>query len=311
MRQLSEIRFELNEIHSAIGVWQKDLANPNAPGSVLVGVRSLQKRAEHLENELLTVSRSLGVDVCSYRLFAANESQPQVAGVAGSMGTFQHALSTVFDALTDRPKERARFSPITAQATALTFAYSFAGSAGFVFTIQDEKLLFDDVDTKLGESVRLLFEITRARDSDSIGSFVPRVGHGGIRAVRSWVKSHVDSGLGADVEWHRNEAIVARLFKQPAEWRELQRIIDKTSEEKTERVTLEGELYAANLKSRTFAMRFETGEDITGSFGDAISEAHKAELPSRYIVVLDVTTKIHYSLQENEISYFLSEIEPA
>jgi hypothetical protein len=304
MRRLADIRSELNATHALIAQWNQRLADPSTPPSALLAVGSLEKRAHSLENELLEVANRTGADVCSYRVFLPDDTQPQVLAISKILGSFQVALSAVFDAITGEPKERARISAENAQKTALEFGYSFAGSAGFVFTIPNERLLFEDMESGLSESIRTMFDVISSTTPEEIGAHVKRIGHGGMRAIQSWAKSHASTGTGADIDWHRGQQPIS-AFKQFAEWRQLERAIDATSEETTHEMELLGELFAADLQSKTFRMRFEQGEPIKGHFDDAISPEHHAELPRLYKATIRKTTKVHYSLQEDEVSYFL------
>ncbi len=309
MRRIYQIQEDINKTNALISEWERHLASDSAPSSIALNVRSLQKKCELLEAELLATAAEIGVDVCSYRIFTLDDSQPDIAPVSGALKTFQSAFTTIYDALTDRPKERASFRADTVQATALQFGYSFTGSAGFVLTVNDERLLFDDLETDLEAAIQTLFEIVASTQPENIGNFVPKVGHAGIRAVQSWVKSHTAAGLGADIEWHRKNRISAKLFKQYKEWRQLENAIDETGETFIDHITVEGELVAANLRNRTFIMQFQDSEDIKGSFDDAIGESHHAILPKYYRAELEKTTQVHYSLQENEVSYRLLRLE--
>ena len=132
-----------------------------------------------------------------------------------------------------------------------------------------------------------------------------------MRALYRWALDHVNSGLGADIDWRRGEDVRAKMFMQPVEFTELRNILDETGEEHIEEITLTGDLVAVSVSARTFQMKFESGEDIRGKFEDAISERHTVELPKRYKVRLTKTSRIIYSYEEDDESYFLLSLEPA
>lgn len=86
-------------------------------------------------------------------------------------------------------------------------------------------------------------------------------------------------------------------------------MIALSTEERSEEVTVQGVLVAADIQRRTFRIFADDGTDIRGRFDDAISEAHKVSLPVRYVAVLRKHSKVILATDTEETSYHLLRLE--
>jgi hypothetical protein len=116
--------------------------------------------------------------------------------------------------------------------------------------------------------------------------------------------------FSVDIEWRRGKEVQQKALIQRLEFESLQRAISETSEESSEEFTLSGLLAAADVIRHTFRLEPDDGEEIRGTSGDVISEAHTVELPKRYTATVRKTTTIRYSTEQEDVSYELLGLEP-
>jgi hypothetical protein len=100
-------------------------------------------------------------------------------------------------------------------------------------------------------------------------------------------------------------------FADTTELRTLQETIARTSEDMSEPLTAAGMLVGADSMRRTFHFVTDADRDIRGTFTDAISNKKTAELPKRYTASLVKTTKLQFSTEEENVSYFLVSLSDA
>ena len=308
MSKIGQIQEALQDTGAAIAQLEKAITvDPDSP-SLAATRRSLEKRLQSLEADFLKASSRAGVDVCSYRLFTDAGDAPHLGSLSSAFGDFQKLVSTVYSAVRNGPKQRATYSAEDARDTAFGFGYAFSGSIGFVLTISNERLLIGDTD--LDESMEVIFDMAQARSPEDMHPIVQKLGSGPVRALYRWASDHVSSGLGADIDWRRGESIRSNMFIRALEFTNLQSIIEMAGEERFDEIELCGDLIAVNLATKSFRMRFESGDDIQGKFDNAISDSHTVELPKRYSAKLTKTSRVIYSLEDDEVSYFLEDLNP-
>ena len=156
--------------------------------------------------------------------------------------------------------------------------------------------------------MRTIFEMAKAEDPEDILSFANELGVAPIRQMYRWVTDHVQSGIGADINWRRQEEVRSSLLVQLPELENLQRAISQTSEEREESLTVFGQLVMADVQNHRFRLVLEEG-DIRGSMADAIGVDDTIQLPRRYKAHLRKVTTVSYSTEEERIAYFLLALE--
>ncbi len=307
MNELLDLQHKLQETHAALVQLEREIAKEPRSRSLEITTRSLEKRYRQLEAEFLAAANRLEIDVCGYRLFA-EEDRPTLAAMASALSNLQLLFSVVFDALKSGPKQTLKLGADVYRETAFGFGYSFPGCVGFAFTIPNERLLL--VQSNLDEAMRIIFEMARVEEPSSILGFARRLGVAPIRAMYRWVSDHLSAGMGAGIEWRREQQIRASLLIQTPELRRLQSAIAATSEEIVQEIEISGILVGADVARRTFHLKTETGDDVRGAFIDAIGDEHTVELPKPYRIRVRKTSKIYYSTEREDVTYVLLGLEP-
>lgn len=307
MSDLTAIQEQLQDTVATLAALEKDIAlHPNVP-ALLLNYQSIEKRRKKLESELSAAAAALGLEVCTYRILPEDASV-KVSGIISAIGEYQNLVSVFYDAVKYGAKQRAVLSVDSVRDTAFDFAYAFAGSVGFVFTLPNEPDLFDN--SNLDEAIRLIFKASKAEQPSDILRFARQLGPAPIRILYRWAESHVRSSYSAEIQWKRGSDIRQAALIQGPEFQRLQRVLMETSDDTTEELTISGELIAANVDRRTFRLRMDNGPDIRGYFGQVIGHAQTVELPRRYRATLLKTTRIRYSTEEPEVSHELLRLEP-
>lgn len=307
MSVLLEIQEKLQDTAAMLAQLERDLARRPGTFGLRLNVASLEKRKRQLESELLAATSAIGLEVCSYRLLPTQE-RIKLASVTSSLGQYQSLLSSFYDAIKNGPKRVAKLSAEIIAQTTLDLSYVFAGSIGFVLTVPNETTLFDN--TNIDEAIRLIFEVAKAQRPEEVLAFARRLGPAPIRILFKWADAHVKASFSADIEWRRGEKVRQKGVIQWQEFERLQRAISETSEEVSEEFTLTGMLLGTDVATRTFHLQPDNGSDIRGKSGEIISTSHPVAVPKRYTAVLRKTTKIHYSTEQEDVSYELLGLHP-
>jgi hypothetical protein len=305
MSILLDIVQKLQDTQDAVRKARGVAARYPADRAVLVNLESLERRALSLEQTFLAEAHTDQLDVCTYRMFAEDRHTYPILAVGSALGDLQRWFSTVYDALRNGPKVRAKLAPEILQQSTLNFAFAFTGSVGVAMTVPSERML---VDNDLERAMRKTIEMGRAESSDQIHYFAREVGPASVRAMYRWVSDHTDSGTGADIRWLRDQSEVVSALFEPRHLANLGRAIEETSD--TEETTLElvGDLVGADIHRHTFHLVFEDADEIRGTMAESIGIEYTVELPRRYRAVLRKSSFVNYATEEEFIKYHLLEL---
>ncbi len=308
MSELLEVREKLQDTHAAITRLERTLAQYPDEEPLLINLQSLVKRRERLEEDFTALASKTQVDVCTYR-FTQNGHPATIRGLTRALSDFQEMVSLTYDAIEKGPRQERRTSPEADSKTSLGFGYAFVGSVGFVLTLPRELALIDQ-DNSIDRAVGVVLAMTKASQASEISGFARLLGPAPIRSLYRWASDHFMSGLGADIQWRRHTRTDTTVLVQEQELERLRGVLESTSEEVEERFQLSGVLVGADVSGKKFHLEVAGGQDIRGTFTDAISPDHVVTLPSHYTAYLLKRTQIRYSTEKEEVSYHLLQLEP-
>ena len=311
MGDILDIQENLLDTSAALAELEHRLAEAGseAPPSLVLMGRSLERRRQALETQFHAEANALGRDSCSYRMLP-EQGRATIKGIASVLGTFVSLFSVVYDSVkTSSPKERGRIGPTTSSETAFEWGYSFSGSLGIVLTLPNQRLLPGFGQSHLDEAFQIIFEMAKAKTSADVRGYAGRLGTASVRAMYNWAHSHAEAGLGVGIEWRREHKVRASFSAPRPELDELQQIINLTSEETTEKIVQDGELLGADLAPRRFHMKLNGDQEIRGDFTDAITTQHRVLLPKRYKAHITKRSRVYYSTERVDTSYFLAQLE--
>ena len=216
-------------------------------------------------------------------------------------------LAVVYDSLRrggSRKKSKSKRSTPSALDSApieLGFGYSFPGSIGVALTLPNREGLFaDEVITQATEAI---FDLALSyRDQYKIAQMARRLGPEPVKAMYDWAEAHVTHGYGVGIEWRRSEAQTRDMTVQFEEMVVLRDQLKKTTIDT--RIEATGDLVAVDMDARTFRIRQDDGDEIEGTFTNAISSDQAARIPARYLADIVKQSKVVQALEEPEPDTF-------
>ena len=298
--ELTDLVEKLQDTQSEISNVKTIIAqDSDVPPSMLFMLRGFEKRQEELELSYAQATNERYIDVMSYRLFNDNDAPPTVPALASALSCFQTLYTVVYDAL-NKVKKTSRVTADAVAATTFRYGYTFAGSVGFVLTLPNERLLLDETD--LDKAIQTVFEMAQATSSDQVAAFAKRLGPAPIREMYKWAEALVDGGLGADIDWRRENDVRAHLLLQLPELRNLQDVIIETGDDVVKTRSLSGTLVGIDVVRHTFHMTFGQSAEMRGRLSESIG---KVEVPAQYTAQIQTTTKINYATENEATSHLL------
>src|SRR5260221_346617 len=125
MIDMLDIQDKLQDTAAAIARLHGEMSRHPQANSLRWDLKSLEKRRERLEADLLAAAAAQGRDVCSYRLIPEAE-KVRLGGVVGVLSGYQSLITVFYDAIKSRrPKRKASVSADAAEETALDWGYAF------------------------------------------------------------------------------------------------------------------------------------------------------------------------------------------
>lgn len=306
MSDILEIREKLDDTNAAIARLHRSVAENPDLLSLHLTEQSLRKRQRQLEAEFTDAADHLNLDVCDYRLIP-DKNDVSIFGIATALSDFQDMFSVFFDATRSGvPKITAHIGAESAAMSTLNFAYTFPGSIGIALTASKNSELF--VGDTFEKTIGKIQDVAKAQTPEQILRHARKLGPAPIRSFYKWAKGQLKFELGTEIKWKRGRGVRRELLVQPPELRHLSEIIDRTSDDVSTNISVAGELTMADIGGKRFKMTIEPGQEISGTFDDAISAQHQATLPRRYAATLGVTTRTKFSTEQNQVDYFLEDL---
>ena len=303
MNRLLQIQTQLVGVGANIAGVEKALGRRRSI-ALTSSLKSLCRVRERLEDEFMAAAGTSQVDVVSYRLFEGHE-RPTVALVGKALESFQALYTVLYASVSGgQPRDTAKLSSQALQQSAFEFSYAYSGSVGFVFTLPNERLLFGE--TNLDKAMEDLLLMTRLSSADEIKRFSLKFGQAPVRAMYNWANTLSASGVGADIQWRKDDDIKGSALLQPAEVEALRNLIDLTSDLEVDENTFYGVLLGYDSKIRVF--RFEPsdgGEILKGTLAKEANLPPKVTIPERYSATIRTTSKMHYATGKADTSHEL------
>ena len=308
MSSLNDLSRMIQATTATLSELEREAAQSPDSASLSLSIASLEQRLHDLEGSFLSEADQLGEEVCSYRVFG-EDGQPKAISLAQAIESFQTMVSTTYAAVkSGTPRKGARVGETDLQESEFRFAYAYPGSVGFVFTLPNKRLLMGQ--SSLDEAMGQIAKIAKADGPAAISKFVARLGPAPIRAVHRWSKSHTDAGLGASIDWQRDQEVLESVFLDVPEMDRLCETIEATSESMSEKVRLHGVLVGLHSENGTFDLILDNMSHVRGKLGMDVSEARPAKVPARYVTVLTKTTRTRLATDSDDVTWVLDSLEP-
>jgi hypothetical protein len=297
MSKLRAILDRLNDVEATI----TRTTSSDPSNAVLLSLTSLEARRDDLLEELSEITKAEQIEICDYRIIPEQSSSYAIAGVTAALHQFQEIVTTVFDAMLSKPKQRAKIAPDIVQKTQFDFGFAYSGSLGVVLTVPNDRLLMDESST-LDEAISAVFKLLKIETPEGVREAVTQYGASTVRKLHDWTKTHSQYGMAADIKWIRDSEVRSEVVAQPIEMDRIYRIIEQKQDTTSSPVALTGNLLAWNTRKRTFTFEIPDGEPISGHWArDFQSPSISRKVPARYRANLSKETTIHYAEDREEI----------
>lgn len=250
-----------------------------------INLRSAQRLFERAEAEFRDIATKEEKDIVRYRLVCASSDEYLLPDLSNSWSSFQQLFSTIFDAFSDGPKERARISAKRRIETSFGFAYSFSGSLGVVLTVPSAKNLFFG---KFEQTVQAINEIFSIDDPDEVRDMARKIGRASVQKIFEWSRANSRAGFDLDLSW---EPIGGRAFGQYIEqekFTQIAEIIDATSDEESIAITEVGVLVGINTTRKTFHFVVPDGASYVGHLSPLFPSDKEWSVNKRYSAEISV-----------------------
>lgn len=303
MSKLRAILDRINDVEAAMAEFTMLFAESNFADKITL--QSLENRRDDLKEELAEVTKKEFIEICDYRLIPDMRGSYALSAVTKTLQEFQEIFSIVYDALTSRPKQRVAIDAEIISKTSFDFGFAYAGSLGIALTIPNERLIA--LDSDLDVAIQAVFSLTQLKTPETVKEAEALYGPPAIRKLYSWARAHRDYGMSANIQWVRGKEVRSSILAQSQQFAHICQMIETTSEDKIESVTVTGILNAWNVVTRKFMLDVPDAEPVSGYF----SKTFDATIPrtvggNRYEAILAKHTKIVYTSEKDTVSWELN-----
>lgn len=305
MTRLRAILDRINDIEATIARMQAEVKDATSP-VYLLNLESLESRKEVLKDELEDATRESFVEVCDYRIIPDGTETYAISAVTSALQYFQELVTIAFDAITDRPKQRASRDPALIQKTAFEFGFAYSGSLGIALVIRNDREFFD---SDMDRAVAAVFEMIESDSRDRIHNVAAKFGRPAVRKLYAWSKTHSEYGLTADIKWVRDGETRNSVLAQPQQLSAICELIEARNDPYSEPVTVTGMLASWDTVHRRFIIDDVPGaESVSGTISEGLDVSRKRTVKIRYTFDLLRHTVIDYAMDREKITWELLEL---
>ena len=293
---------ELARLRRAIAEYPKE-------ESLQITLASLQKKGKNLQEQFANETYISFDDICDYRLMPETDSPFSISSIAETLQAFQYLYSTIFDAIKNGPKKRARLGPDVVANSTFNLGYIHAGSLAFLLTVPSERLL--GIESDSDRAADLLGKILQAGTHADVRGLVDTVGVATITRAFELSKVHSKYQLSNRIKWIRKKEEVSDIVIHAQQFETLCGIIDETGDEQEDEVILSGKLVGLDVETNYFHMTFPDAEDIKGTLSDQFQHDRSRSVPGFYKAELRKRTHLKYSTGAEAVNWALISLDPA
>lgn len=298
----------LRDTHAELARAEQRLLHTPEDDFLELGLQSIRKRASELNEEFLALTEQNLIDVCDYRILPLEDGIYPIAGVGQALIAFQDLISVFFDAIHSGPKQRFRLSAEVSQQTSLNFAYSYSGSLGMTFTLPNERLLIGE--SHLDMAFHKAFDMAEADSTADISALVNELGVPAVRKMYNWASNHAKHGVAVEIKWKRGNQIRSKKLLQKEDLERITRLIEATSEQQIEDVTVSGTLTGLDLTGKLFRLHPIEGGDIRGHLSPDFTYSEALPIPSNQKAFLRKFSTVHFSTEKEDVTWQLIKLAP-
>ncbi|PSH04153.1 MAG: hypothetical protein CXZ00_08890 [Acidobacteria bacterium] len=296
MNAREQIQKRLQDTNALIAQVENAILLPENRGysrSLAANLRTLNNVRKSLEAEFLELAAIQEQEV--YRYTIDPEMLPSLGGIAEAWAAFEKLFVSIYSKLTKEGLPGV-----------LGYSYCFSGSVGVVVTLpripeQHAALLTGN---PVDDASEMVFDLI---ESKRVNEIARMLGPQPMEAVNEWLDVHIQHKYGIGLEWDSDRQTKRRVKASYEQLATLQKNIVETTTETI--LVKDGDLVAVNSEAKTFKLNCDDGEEIEGTFSDAITVKQAAAVPSRYRATIIKTTRMIVPKRQKPESFFLAKLE--
>lgn len=244
-----------------------------------LGLGSAQRRALRSQQELESLAGRQQIDLIRYRLIHGDSEFFPVEAVTASAGWFQRSFTGAVDFIENGAKAKAKYAESIVEKSRLNFAYTFSGSFGMVFSVENHRDIFQN--SKMDEVVDVFSQFLEVSDNSEAIDASRKLGGALISQLCAWVDTNAKWGNAVDfvvtraTEVRRGEHVTANKFF------DLHDIFHNATDEEPHAFSASGLLVGIDTNDRRFHFVVPDGDDYKGSLSEDFP-VESTIVPSRY-----------------------------
>ena len=196
LRDLQETALVLADLHGRMSL------NP-ADDVLRVNAETVAKRGRDLEMQLTRELREQQLDLVQYRIEQQQGEPIPAAGLTSAILLFQRIITSIFDAVRDRPKQIYSPSAENVALSSMTVASAkMIAPTELTLAIPNDRLLAlqSELDLTFDAALRLL----QSHTTDAIKELAARIGVSAVSQAYRWAENAVEHRLVTAIRWQRS-----------------------------------------------------------------------------------------------------------
>lgn len=269
--------------HTSI-VQRMEFALRSQPGNdrLALGLGSARRRAERSQATLEGYAAYSQIDLIKYRLVGASDVYA-VEAVADSVHAFQKSFTSAADFLEHGPKAKAKYSNEMELRTRLNFAYTYPGSLGMVFAVENNRDIFADGDFDpvidvFSEFLSVSAETEAIDASRHLGSAL-------ITQLCRWVDVNAKWSNSVDLVIKRPNGIQRGEFVSKNRFFDLSEIFHSADDAEPSTFESTGILVGLDIELGSFHFVEPGGADYRGGLADGFVK-QRTTVGDRYVATI-------------------------
>lgn len=245
-----------------------------------LGLGSARRRADRSQSTLESFAASGQIDLIKYRLIGSGDIYP-VEAVADSVRAFQKSFTGAADFLLNGAKAKAKYSADIEQKTRLNLAYTFPGSLGLVFAVENERTnLFGGGD--FDPIIDVFNEFLGVADESGAIDASRHMGAALISQLCSWVDVNARWDTSVDLTVKRPDGIQRGEFIPKNRFIDLSTIFQSAVDAEPLTYEVSGMLVGLDIDLGSFHLVVPGGDDYRGALGSDFIK-RKTTVGVRYV----------------------------
>lgn len=281
-------------------------ANPSDNG-LRITLLSAKRLADRAERELQETAFVSGVDLCRYRVVRIDDNYP-AAALGKSIVAYQDLFTALCDYVKNGAKSLARYTNEVRSVSTLNVGYTFPGSLGVLFTIENPRDLFNS--GGLDQVVASLNELTDLQSISQVRTVAQKMGLNVVRNAYKWAEKNWEAEYAVDIKWVRSDAVTLGRMVNRGQFLKITSLIKQTEDEEPREFQTRGTLVGYNMPNSHFVVTTSTGRTYSGRLSDSFPRT-EYRIPKEYDARILERTVTNYATEQSSTTYELLELRDA